>query len=167
MQSFNTQFTLSRDYLAECFDQSLPYGQNAKPNYVFPALLFVFGAGLLFFTEQPKIVGSLLIALAILELIHMRYRRAWWLTRQMWGRSADSEVKLSIDATGVQTQSPYSETALLWADIESVIETELGLILVAKSGGQQYLSKSLFSAELISEIVAVTNRQNKDTDSGL
>jgi len=154
MQPFNTQFTLSRDYLAECFDQSLPYGKNAKPNYLFPALLLAAGTGLLFFTEQPKLLGSILIALAVLELLHIRFRRAWWLTRQMWGRNANSEVKLAIDEDGIKTQNFDTQTALVWTDIERVIETDLGLILVAKSGGQQYLSKSLFSTELISEIVA-------------
>ncbi|MBL4783468.1 MAG: YcxB family protein [Porticoccaceae bacterium] len=158
MQSFNTKFTLSRDYLAECFDQSLPYGKNAKPNYLFPALLFSSGAGFLFFSEQPKVAGSILIALAVLELIHFRFRRAWWLMRQMWGKSANSEVTLSIDEEGIKTQNPYTQTALLWADIKCVIETDLGLILVAKSGGQQYLSKSLFSAELIRVIIS----RNKD-----
>ena len=154
MPPFNTQFTLSRSYLAECFDQSLPYGKNARPNYLFPALLFAAGAGLLFFTEQPKVAGFMLIALTVLELVHIRFRRAWWLKRQMWGRSANSEVKLTIDEGGIQTQSSYAQTALLWADIARVIETDLGLILVAKSGARQYLSKSLFPAQLISEIVA-------------
>jgi hypothetical protein len=158
MQSFSTQFTLSRDYLAECFDQSLPHGRNAKPSYLFPALMFAAGAGLLFFTEQPKVAGSMLIALAVLELVHIRFRRAWWLTRQMWGRSGDSEVDVIINEDGIKTQNPYTQTALLWSDIERVIETDLGLILVAKSGVQQYLSKSLFSAELISEIIASINR---------
>ena len=157
MLPFNTKFVLSRDYLAECFDQSLPYGKNARPNYLFPAVLLAAGAGLLFFTQQPKVVGSILIALAVLELIHIRFRRAWWLTRQMWGRSADSEVKLTIDIDGIQTQSPYAQTSLSWAEIERVIETDLGLILVTKSGGQQYLSKSLFSADLISRIAARNN----------
>lgn len=154
MQPFNTQFTLSRDYLAECFDQSLPYGKSAKLNYLLHALLFIAGAGLLFFTEQPKAVGSMLIALVVLELIHIRFRRAWWLTRQMWGKSSGSEVKLTIDDDGIRTQNFSTQTALLWADIERVIETDLGLILEAKSGGQQYLSKSLFSDELINKIVA-------------
>jgi hypothetical protein len=155
MQPYNTQFTLSRDYLAECFDQSLPYGKNAKPNFLFSALLLASGAGALVFTEQPKFVGIMLIALAILELIHIRFRRAWWLTRQMWGKSSDSEVKLTIDEDGIRTQNPYTQTTLLWADIERLIETDLGIIFVAKYGGQQYLSKSLFSAELISEMFAL------------
>jgi hypothetical protein len=157
MHPFKTQFILSRDYLAECYDQSLPYGKNAKPSYLFPSLLFAAGAGLLLFSEQPKVVGSMLIALAVLELIHIRFRRAWWLTRQMWGRSADIDVELTLDENGIQTQNPYTQAVLLWADIEHVIETDLGLILVAKSGGQQYLSKSLFPAELIGEIVTELN----------
>ena len=105
MTVFNTTFVLSRHYLAECFDQSLPYGKNAKPNYLFPGLLLIAGAGLLFFTEQPSVIGFILIALMILELIHIRFRRAWWLTRQMWGRSAGNVVELTIDESGIQTQS--------------------------------------------------------------
>ncbi|UHQ54972.1 MULTISPECIES: YcxB family protein [Microbulbifer] len=157
VQPFNTQFTLSREYLAECFDQSLPHGKGAKPNYLFPLLLFAAGAGILSFTEQPKVAGYILIALAILELLHIRFRRAWWLTRQMWGKGAGAEVQLTVDDHGIQTQTAHTQTALLWPDIERVIETDLGLILVAKSGGRQYLSKSLFPADLVPEIIARAN----------
>ena len=154
MQPFKTQFTLSREYLAECFDQSLPHGKNAKPNYLFPVLLLAAGSGSLIFTEQPKVLGYLLVALGILELLHIRFRRAWWLARQMLGKSANTEVALTVDETGITTKSDYTQTTLLWEDIERVIETDLGLILVTKSGGQQYLSKSLFTADLVNEIVA-------------
>lgn len=154
MQTFSTQFTLSRDYLAECFDQSLPFGKNARPNYLFPVLMLAAGAGLLFFSGQPKVLAGAMIAISLVELLHIRYRRSWWLARQMLGRSANCEVKLTVDAQGITTRNPYTQTALLWPDIERIIETDLGLILVAKSGGQQYLSRSLFSAELISDIVA-------------
>jgi len=159
MQPFSAQFTLSRDYLAESFDQSLPYGKSAKFIFLFPFLLFAAGVGLLNFTEQPQVAGIILIALAVLELLHIRFRRAWWLVRQTWGRSNDSEVTLTIDEGGVQTQNAHTQTALQWADIDRVIETELGLILVTKAGGQQYLSKSLFSAEWISKIIARSNEE--------
>lgn len=155
MQPYHTQFTLSRDYLAECFDQSLPHGKNAKPNFLFPALLFASGAGLLVFTEQPKHLGIILVALAALELIHIRYRRAWWLTRQKWGKSFNSEVQLTVNDEGIRTENPYTKTELFWADVERIIETDLGLILVAKRGGQQYLSKSLFPVELVDEMIAL------------
>lgn len=154
MQPFKTQFTLSREYLAECFDQSLPHGKNAKPNYLFPVLLLAAGSGSLIFTEQPKVLGYLLVALGILELLHIRFRRAWWLARQMLGKSANTEVALTVDEAGITTKSDYTKTTLLWEDIERVIETDLGLILVTKSGGQQYLSKSLFTADLVNEIAA-------------
>ncbi|WP_066965700.1 YcxB family protein [Microbulbifer sp. Q7] len=154
MQPFKTQFTLSREYLAECFDQSRPHGKGAKPNYLLPVLLLAAGSGSLIFTEQPKVLGYLLVALGILELLHIRFRRAWWLARQMLSRSANTEVTLTINEEGITTTSSYSQTTLLWADIERVIETDLGLILVTQSGGQQYLSKSLFTPELVSEIVA-------------
>ena len=153
MQPFKTQFTLSRDYLAECFDQSQPHGKAAKPNYLFPALLLAAGSGSLIFTEQPKVLGYLLFALGVLELLHIRFRRAWWLARQMMARSANTEVTLTIDEVGIKTESKHTQTTLSWADIERVIETDLGLILVTKSGAQQYLSKSLFTAELVNEIV--------------
>ena len=157
MQPFTTQFTLSREYLAECFDESLPYGKGAKPKYLLPVLLFAAGAGLQFLTEQPKFASYMLIALAILELLHIRFRRAWWLTRQMWGKGAGSEVKLTVDEDGIQTQNAYAQTVLVWPDIERVIETDLGLIMVAKSGSRQYLSKSLFTAGLVNEIIAKAN----------
>jgi hypothetical protein len=86
-------------------------------------------------------------------LVHIRFKRAWWLTRQIWGRSGNSEIKLSIDDKAIQTQNPYTKTVLLWKDVERIIETDLGLILVAKSGGQQYLSKSLFTGDLVTEIL--------------
>ncbi|WP_299591727.1 YcxB family protein [uncultured Microbulbifer sp.] len=108
------------------------------------------------FTEQPKVLGYFLVALGILELLHIRFRRAWWLARQKLGKSANAEVTLTIDDDGITTNSAHAQSTLLWSDIERVIETDLGLILVAKSGGRQYLSKSLFSAELVREIIAKT-----------
>ncbi|MPW29611.1 YcxB family protein [Agarivorans sp. B2Z047] len=153
MQAFKTQFTLSRQYLAECFDQTSPFEKKSAIKKWFPALLLLVGLALLMFTEQPKVAGSMLIGLAVLELIHTRFKRAWWLTRQMWGRSANSEIKLSINNEGIETQNPYTKTSLAWDNVETVVETELGIILVAKTGGRQYLSKSLFPEELVAEII--------------
>ncbi|MDG2070692.1 MAG: YcxB family protein [Pseudomonadales bacterium] len=107
------------------------------------------------FTDQPEIAGWMLIALGVLEVLHIRYRRAWWLARQMWGASANSEVTLTINDEGIRTQSSFVQTSLLWIDIVRVIETNLGHLLVDKAGGQQYLSKSLLPADLMDEMVAL------------
>jgi hypothetical protein len=72
----------------------------------------------------------------------------------MWSRSANAQVDLSINEEAIQTRNPFTETTLLWDDVSHVIETDLGLILVAKTGGQQYLSKSLFSDNVINDILA-------------
>ena len=77
MEPFNTQFTLTRDYLAECFDQTLPHGKNAAPNFLFPIVCFAAGAGLLYFTEQPQIVGIILIGLAGSARGHSK-RHVYW-----------------------------------------------------------------------------------------
>ncbi|MDC0068799.1 YcxB family protein [Gammaproteobacteria bacterium] len=106
-------------------------------------------------TDQPQMAGWVLIALAALELVHIRYRRALWLARQMWGASANSEVTLTIDDKGIRTQSPFSQTTLLWPDIDRVIETDLGHIMVDRAGAQQYLSKSQLPAGVINELVAL------------
>ena len=158
MQAFHTQFTLTREYLAECYDESLPHGNDAKRKYLFAAVAFIAGAALLFLTEYPKEIGTLLIVLAVIELVHIRFKRAWWLTRQIWGRSGNTEIKLSIDDEAIHTQNPFTETTLLWKDVDGIIETDLGLILVAKSGGQQYLSKSLFSDEIIRSIYSLAKQ---------
>ena len=47
MTPHETSFKLTKDYLAESFDQSLPHGGHAKPNFIFPAALFVVGIFLL------------------------------------------------------------------------------------------------------------------------
>jgi len=164
MQTFSTQFTLNRDYLAECFDQSLAHSKSAKPNFLFPAFMILTGSGLLVLTDQPQIAGWMCIALAVLELIHIRYRRAWWLARQMWSASANSEVTLTIDDAGIKTKSPFSHTTLLWLDIERVIETDLGHILVDKTGAQQYVSKSLLPAGLTEELVALYKFNDSKSD---
>lgn len=154
MLAFKTQFTLSKEYLTECFNESLPHGKSRKNNYLFAGLTLCVGAALLFFTGQPKIVGTLLIALGVLELVHIRFQRAWWLFRQMWSRSANAQIDLSINDQTIETRNPFTETTLFWDDVSHVIETELGLILVAKTGGQQYLSKSLFSDDVVRDILA-------------
>ena len=155
MKAFQTQFLLSREYLAESYDQSLPHSKAASPNYLFPAMSMGIGVGLLILTEQPNIIGIAFVCFSILELLHIRYRRAWWLARQMWGRSGGGEITLSIDDNEIQTQNGFTETKITWSEVERVIETEIGLILVTSSGQQQYLSKSIFPDDLVHEIAAL------------
>jgi hypothetical protein len=158
MKTFTTQFTLSRGYLAECFDQSLPHRKVSAIHTWFPVILLITGLVLLNLTDQPRYFGWMFLALAALELIHSRYRRAWWLARQTWGRNANAQVTLTINDEGVETLNHDTKTRLSWQEIDHIIETPLGLILVNVNGGQQYLSKSLFSEEYIALMISKTSK---------
>lgn len=150
MQPYTTEFTLTREYLAETYDESLPYSR--KPNYVFPVLAGVAGIVLFNYTDQGKAPGILLTAFAALELVHIRYKRAWWLFRQTLGKNANLKVTLTIDDNGVHTESSAAINTLEWAQIAEVIETNKGLLLVQQNGGKQYLSKSLLPEEWLAHI---------------
>ncbi len=157
MQFFTTQFILSREYLSECFDQTLLHGKKTKLRWVFPAVLITIGGSLLAFSEQPKSLSGLVLFLGIIEVLHIRYQRAWWLTRQLWGKGKGYEIKLTIDENGIKTENPKTTTAFMWKNVDRVIETELGVILVIEDGTTQYLSKSLFPAQIVDEILALNN----------
>lgn len=147
-----TSFTLSKQYLEECYDESLPYSKHTKPRYVFITILFLSGVLLLSFTEQHPVAGSVLIGLGILEVVSFIYRRAWWLTRQMWSRSANSEVVISMDEQGFRSKNPYTEMLLPWQDIKRHVETDKGIILFAKNGAQSYISKAVLTDEMVGMI---------------
>lgn len=152
MDAFQTQFTLTRDYLAESFDESLPHSRATSPNFLFPAVLFVAGAGLLVFTEQPEIAGWAFVAMCVLELLHIKFRRGWWLFRQTWGKNSDIEVTLTIDDDGVQTKSLFAATTVAWSELNHVIDTGRGIVLVTE-GSQQYISKSVLTQPTIDRLL--------------
>lgn len=155
MQPYTTQFTLSREYLGECFDESKAYNKSAKPNFIFPLAMLVIGSFTLAMTDQSKSLGIFIIVIGLIELLHIRYKRAWWLARQMIGRTGGQEVTLTIDENGVETRCGSTVTNTQWQDVNKVAETESGLILITKSGTQQYLSKSIFPNEVVVEILRV------------
>ena len=155
MQPYTTQFTLSREYLGECFDESKRYNKGTKPNFILPIAMLALGTFALVWTDQPKSLGFFILVLGVIELLHIRYKRAWWLTRQMLGRTGGQKVTLSLDEQGIETRSGSTTTNTSWADVSTVVETERGLILITSNGGQQYLSKSIFPEEVVLEIVKI------------
>jgi hypothetical protein len=155
MQPYTTQFILSREYLGECFDESKAYNNTAKPNFIFPIAMLALGCFALLWTDQPKSLGLFIFVLGVIELLHIRYKRVWWLTRQMLGRTGGQSVTLNLDEHGVETRSGNTITHTKWADVSSVAETARGLILITKTGSQQYLSKSIFPEEVVSGIVKI------------
>ena len=149
---FESEFILNRQHFEECYDQSLPFSKNNTPKFKLMALLITVGIFLLFWGEQQNTLAFFLIALAFVELISFRYRRAWWLSRQVWSKNSGNTVKLIIDEDGITTQSLYINNQLLWSDMNKLNETEKGLMLTFKNKAANYLSKSALNEKSIAFI---------------
>lgn len=158
MQTLETKFKLSREYLTECFDETQPYAKEQKYKFAFPIIAGIAGLAILVLNGHSKTPGAILLALAALELVHLKYRRTWWLWRQLWGKTANAWVQLKLNDQGVQTSSMGNKTKLAWEQIQELIETEAGFILVEENGQQHYLSKSVFTDEMIHYLISNTKK---------
>lgn len=141
------QFTLSKDVLIECYDESLPHSRHQSPKYGFAGGFIGLGLGLLIFTEIGGVAPYIMVGLGVLEFISFYYRKPWWLTRQMWSRAANSDVTITLDDNGISSANPYTETQLEWDQIETLIYTQKGFIFVNYKGQQTYLSKAFMPKE--------------------
>lgn len=139
---FESEFILNRQHLEECYDQSSAFTKKRTPRYKFMAILVISAVLILFFGGAQSSLGYFLIGLTVLEFISFKYRRAWWLMRQVWSRNSGNSIKLIIDEKGIKTQSLYNNSQLLWSDISKVDETAKGLMLTLNDGALHYLSKA-------------------------
>lgn len=153
---FESEFLLNRQHLEECYDQSLPFTKNKAPRYKFMALFVTCAGGILLFTKQQDILAYFLLALALLEWFSFRYRRAWWLSRQIWSKNSGNVINLTINNKGIEIKSLYTNQQLLWEDINHINETEKGFILTLKNG-LNYLSKKNLN-EQVSEFIKQDNK---------
>jgi hypothetical protein len=132
-------YILNREYFSECFDESVDKAANPKPYS--KAIILLIMAGVLFVTKAEAYAAWFLLCLGGLELLSIRYKRSWWITRQMLSRVAGKTVNIRIDDQGIFTESPQQQQALLWKDITEIKCTEKGFVVV-HSSGNNYLSKS-------------------------
>ncbi|WP_019613112.1 YcxB family protein [Psychromonas ossibalaenae] len=154
---FESEFTLNRQHFEECFDQSLPFTKNKNPRYKFMAALLLGGLLIVIFIQGQKTLGFFLMALAGLEYFSFRYKRTWWLTRQMWSKNSGNTIKLTIDEQGVKINSLYNNTQLQWSEVAKVDETPKGLMLTLENGALNYLSKAVLN-EQVSDFIKQHNK---------
>ncbi|OUL59196.1 YcxB family protein [Pseudoalteromonas ulvae] len=147
--SFNFSFVLDKAYFTECFEQSEMINLAPKRKLIFASLMFVTGFILHTFIESSKFPAYLLMGIGVLELIAYYYRKPWWVTRQMWSRSANVTVTLIIDEEKIATQSIHHQLSVKWADLIDLIDTPLGLIIVTRKQGRHYLSKKYLNEDSI------------------
>ena len=143
--SYSTTFVLNRDYYTECFEQSVIIEHGLRR--FAKALFFVFfGALLVLFTDVNYYAAWFVFALGILEALSVRYQQPWWVTRQMFSRASKSEVKLTVDDTGIATDSFYQKTNYAWSDFSAITLTNKGWLLVHVKG-KSYISNQFLSNE--------------------
>ena len=151
---YETHFILNREHYAECFDQSMLLKAPKKPRYLFMAAAIITGLLFLFVSEINGLLAWFFFGLAILEYISFKYRRAWWLTRQMISKNAGNKITLVFDEDGIENRSVYINSQLAWQSIKSFHENEGGYMLNLHQGGQQYLSKSCLNDEIQHYVVS-------------
>ena len=146
---FQSKFVLNREHFEECFDQSLLLGGKPTPRYKLMAFLVFIGSVIILLGHQQKTLGLFIISLSFVEYFSFRYRRAWWLMRQMWSKNSHNTITLTISEQGVKIESLYNNNELLWGEIANRVETPKGIMLLLKNGAKNYLSKSSLNEQAI------------------
>ncbi len=138
-------FTLDKPHYQECFEQSaLP----VQFKDYFKSILFaVIGISLFFVEAEHYFFAFFIFCLAIVELLSVKYRKNWWVWRQLMSKAANGSVELLINDSGIKTTSRYINAFLPWEEVLKVKQTEKGLLLKHK-GGTNYLSKEYLGDQL-------------------
>ncbi|MGK0441886.1 MAG: hypothetical protein ACJA0N_001691 [Pseudohongiellaceae bacterium] len=134
----SSYYILNREYFSECFDQSANTATSLKTYR--QAILFIIVASIFYMMEIEPYVVWFLICLSVVELLSIRYKRSWWVARQMLSRAAGSKVNIRIDDQGIFTDSIYHQQAMLWSDIAEINNTEKGFVVIYNTG-TRYLSR--------------------------
>jgi hypothetical protein len=136
---YRSYYILNREYFSECFDESANTAISLKTFRQTVALIILAGVAFALKIE-PYVVWFLLCLIGV-ELLSIRYKRSWWITRQMLSRSAGSKVNIRIDEQGIFSDSAYHQQAILWQDITQLRSTEKGFVIDHNSG-THYLSRN-------------------------
>lgn len=135
----SSYYVLNRDYFSECFDESANTTTSLK-TYL-KAIGLIIMASVIYAMDIEIYVAAFLLCLGVVELLSIRYKRSWWINRQMLSRAAGSKVVVRVDEQGIFTDSTHHQQGMLWGDIADIKSTEKGF-LVNHTNGTSYLSKS-------------------------
>ncbi|MGS0680981.1 YcxB family protein [Shewanella sp. 125m-7] len=136
--NYTTQYTLDKSHFSECYDESVVVDTSVRAYR--KAIIFALVGTALMLTNINGYASWFLIALGALEALSVRFRKPWWLMRQMMSKAANNEVTLTIDESGVTNDSFYVQGTILWQDVANITETTQGFLL-KHSKGVSYLSK--------------------------
>ena len=148
--TYLSKYTLDKPHFNECFTQSVKAGLSWR-DFFKSIVLGVFGLLLLLFSDVNAYAAWFIVALGAVEGVSIRFRKAFWVTRQMMGKSAGSEVTLEIDEQGLSIKSFYVAQMILWEEITMLNKSPLGWVII-HSQGKSYLSDEALSKQVTAYI---------------
>ncbi|AWL11150.1 hypothetical protein HMF8227_00654 [Saliniradius amylolyticus] len=142
---YTTSYVLDKSHFSETYDQSAKQ-ENGLKAYAMAILVGLAGVAVLLLSEVSAYFAWFLIGLGVVEALSVRFKKAWWLTRQMFSRGANKEVTLTIDEQGIKTQSPVVDQALEWDNVTHIQPTDKGWLFY-QGNARSYLSGRCLSDE--------------------
>lgn len=140
---YQTTYKLDKPYYRECFDQSTKAQAELKDYYKAIGISTVGGL-LVLLTDLNPYAAWFLFVLGLIEALSVRFKKPWWVTRQMLSRAANHTVQLTIDKHGFTTTLMGEKQHIDWRDIQQLKQTEKGwLIFTGK--GKHYISQLVLS----------------------
>ena len=143
--SYSFSYILDKSHFSETFDESVVI-DNSKTVYFKSIVLALFGLAVLLFTPINAYAAWFIVALGAIEALSIRFKKSWWLARQMISKAANAEITLTIDSEEVCSKSFYVESKIAWADISKVEQTAQGWLL-HHAGGKNYISGRCLSEQ--------------------
>lgn len=155
--TYSTTYILDKSHYSETFDESVTL-DNSKKIYLKAVLFTLVGLAILNFSQIHPYIAWFVIALGALEILSIRFRKSWWLARQLISKAANTELTLTVNEQGVSTQSYSLESNILWTDINKIEQTKQGWLLY-HTGGKNYLSSRCLSEAANEFIQAKANKE--------
>ena len=146
-----SSYILDREYFSECFDETANTAANLKTFR--QAILFIVVAGVFFAMELEAYVAWFFLGLGGIELLSIRYKRSWWIARQMLSRASGSKVNIRMNDQGIFTDSKYHQQGILWSNIAEIKSTEKGFVII-HNNGINYLSGRGLDEDVVALLTA-------------
>jgi len=140
---FSTTYILDKSHFSETFDESVTVDKS-NTVYFKTIVLALLGLGILIFTDVNPYAAWFIVALGAIEALSIRFRKSWWLARQLISKAANADVTLTIDEKSVSSKSFYVKSEILWTEITRISQTAQGWLLYHEAG-KNYLSNRCLS----------------------
>ncbi len=139
-------YKLDKAHFQECFEQSAP--PVNKKDYLKAIILGGLGIALFFVEAEHYYIPFFIFCLAVVELLSVKYRKTWWVWRQLMSKSGNSSNKLTICENGIKSQSKQVNNDIAWDDVVAITKTDKGFLL-SHNKGVNYISKSHLSESML------------------